>query len=113
MKFFRLLFSVAAAAGLSARASELNVFAAASLSDALREIGKAYQAASGDKVNFSFGASNTLALQIKQGAPADVFFSADELKMDDLQKAKLLVEGTRRSLLSNTLVIVVNADAGA
>jgi molybdate transport system substrate-binding protein len=98
---------------LSAHAAVINVFAAASLSDALREIAKPYQAATGDELRFNFGASSTLAVQIKQGAPADIFFSADEAKMDDLAKASLLTTDTRRSLLSNTLVIVVNADRGA
>jgi molybdate transport system substrate-binding protein len=98
-------------AALSLRAAELNVFAAASLSDALKEIAKAYEPASGDKLQFNLAASSTLALQIKQGAPADVFFSADEAKMDDLAKAGLLAADTRRSLLSNTLVIVVATDS--
>lgn len=108
--FFLLLF-LGILAGL--RASELTVFAAASLSDALKEIAKSYATTSGDRVRFNFGASSMLALQIKNGAPADVFFSADEAKLDDLAKAGLIVAVTRRSLLSNTLVIVVNADRPA
>lgn len=98
---------------LSAHAAELNVFAAASLSDALKEIARAYEPASGDQLRFNLAASSTLALQIKQGAPADLFFSADEAKMDALAKANLIDPATRRSLLSNTLVIVVNATDGA
>ncbi|HWA08737.1 MAG TPA: molybdate ABC transporter substrate-binding protein [Opitutaceae bacterium] len=98
---------------LAARAADLNVFAAASLSDALKEIARAYEPASGDTLHVNLAASSTLALQIRQGAPADVFFSADEAKMDDLAKAGLIAAGTRVSLLSNTLVIVVNADGGA
>lgn len=114
LKFCRLVCVVVAAFGaFSLRAAELNVFAAASLSDALREIAKAYEAASGDKLRFNLAASSTLALQIKQGAPADVFFSADEAKMDELTKAGLIAADTRRSLLSNTLVIVVIADSKA
>lgn len=97
----------------AARAAALNVFAAASLSDALTEIAQAYEPARGDQLRFNFGASSALALQIKQGAPADVFFSADEAKMDDLAEAGLIATDTRRSLLSNTLVIVVHADGGA
>lgn len=107
-----LLFLFAFCA-LAARAAELNVFAAASLSDTLREIARTYEPASGDKLHFNLAASSTLALQIKQGAPADVFFSADEAKMDDLAKAGLIDPATRRSLLSNSLVIVVNATDGA
>jgi molybdate transport system substrate-binding protein len=97
----------------SLRATDLNVFAAASLSDALKEIANTYESSTGDRLHFNLGASSTLALQIRQGAPADVFFSADEAKMDNLAKAGLIVADTRRSLLSNTLVIVVNADSGA
>lgn len=95
------------------RAADLNVFAAASLSDALKDIAQAYEPASGDQLVCNLGGSSALALQIKNGAPADVFFSADEAKMDDLARAGLIVPNTRRSLLSNTLVIVVNADGGA
>jgi molybdate transport system substrate-binding protein len=94
-------------------AAELNVYAAASLSDALTAIAKTYESTSGDKLHFNLAASSALALQIKNGAPADIFFSADEAKMDDLAKAGLIVADSRRSLLSNTLVIVVNADGGA
>lgn len=101
---------LALVASLSLRAADLTVFAAASLSDALKEIAKAYEPASGDRLQFNLAASSTLALQIKQGAPADIFFSADEAKMDDLAKAGLLAADTRRSLLSNTLVIVVAND---
>ncbi len=91
------------------RATEVQVAAAASLADALTEIGKQYQAGNGDKVTFNFGASSQLARQIEEGAPADLFFSADEAKMDQLAKAGLIVPDTRRSRLSNTLVIIVNA----
>jgi len=114
MKIRTLLTSAfAALLGLSLRAADLNVFAAASLSDALKEIAKAYEPASGDKLRYNFAASSALARQIKEGAPADVFFSADEAKMDDLVKGGLIVTDTRHSLLSNTLVIVVNAEGGA
>ncbi|MCI0613286.1 molybdate ABC transporter substrate-binding protein, partial [bacterium] len=56
-------------------------------------------------------ASSVLARQIEEGAPADIFFSADEAKMDSLQKKKLIVPETRKSLLSNILVIVVPEDS--
>src|SRR4051812_41795264 len=112
MRFFRLIFLLTVLAAGSASAADLNVFAAASLSDALREIAKTYEPASGDQLRYNFGASSTLALQIKQGAPADLFFSADEAKVDELAKASLITTDTRGSLLSNTLVIVVNADGG-
>jgi molybdate transport system substrate-binding protein len=94
-------------------AAELTIHAAVSLTDALKEIGAAYEKDSGDKLQFNFGASSTLERQIEQGAPADLFLSADEAKMDALEKKGLLLAGTRRSLLSNSLVIVVGADASA
>lgn len=88
-------------------AAELTIFAAASLSDALKEIAAKYEPATGDKLTFNFAASSVLARQIKEGAPADLFFSADEAKMNDLAHADLIVPASRHSLLSNTLVIVV------
>lgn len=91
---FLLVFSACA------RSSEVQVFAAASLTDALREIGANYQRETGEKVVFNFGASSTLARQIDEGAPADLFLSADEAKMD------LVDVSERVSVLSNTLVIV-------
>jgi molybdate transport system substrate-binding protein len=93
------------------RAAELNVAAAASLTDALRKIAAAYEKESGDKVLLNLGASSTLARQIQEGAPADLFLSADEEKMDSLEKRKLLLPGTRKSVLSNTLVVVAPADS--
>jgi len=104
-----LLFSLLIATSISA--AELTVYAAASLTDALKEIAAAYEKQSGDKLQFNFGASSMLARQIEEGAPADLFFSADEAKMDALEKKDLLLPGTRRSLLSNLLVIVVPTDA--
>jgi molybdate transport system substrate-binding protein len=92
-------------------ASEITVFAAASLSDALREIAGTYKKTTGDIVRLNLGASSVLARQIKEGAPADLFFSADEAKMNDLAKAGLIDPATRRNLLSNSLVIVVAADS--
>jgi molybdate transport system substrate-binding protein len=99
--------------GASLSAAELTVHAAASLSDAMKEIGALYEKESDDKLQFNFGASSMLARQIEGGAPADLFFSADEAKMDALEKKGLLLPGTRRGRLSNLLVIVVAADATA
>ena len=92
-------------------AAEVSVFAAASLADVLNQLAKSYEKQSGDKLVFNFGASSLLARQIQEGAPADVFFSADEAKMDALEKQDLLLPGTRKSRLSNTLVIVVASDS--
>src|SRR5688500_12958038 len=104
----RSLFSlvlVALTASLSA--AEVRVFAAVSLTEALEEIVEAYQKETADEVVFHFGASSMLARQIEQGAPADLFLSADEARMDALAKRDLIVTATRASVLSNTLVVVV------
>ena len=98
---------------LTARCAEVEVFAAASLTDSLKEIASVYEKTSEDRVVFNFAASSMLARQIDEGAPADIFFSADEAKMDGLEKKELLESGTRKSLLSNRLVIVVAADGDA
>lgn len=95
----------------SLQAAEINVYAAASLTDAFKEIAVTYEKESGDRLVFNFAASSTLARQIEEGAPADLIVSADEAKLDALEKKGLLLPGTRRSLLSNTLVIVVPADS--
>jgi molybdate transport system substrate-binding protein len=93
------------------RAAEVSVFAAASLTDAMKELASAYESESGDKLVFNFAGSNALARQIKEGAPADVFFSADEAQMGGLEKAGLIAEGSRKSVLSNSLVFVAPKDS--
>jgi molybdate transport system substrate-binding protein len=87
------------------------VFAAASLTDAMRDVAAAWIKAGHAAPKLSFGASSTLARQIEQGAPADLFASADEKWMDYLAERKLLAEGTRRDLLGNDLVLIVPANA--
>lgn len=101
---------VASLAG-RARADEILIAAAASLTDVLKEIGSIYRVGSKRKVNFTFGSSSMLARQIDEGAPADIFFSADLPQMDNLDKKGRLEPGTRKNLLSNTLVIIVPADS--
>jgi molybdate transport system substrate-binding protein len=83
--------------------SEIKVFAAASLTAAFNELGPQYTAAEATKVTFNFAGSQALATQIQQGAPADVFASADIPNMD---KVKDLV-GTPQNFASNQLQIVV------
>lgn len=105
--------AVAALCGASsaAAAERVSVFAAASLTDVLTALANDFQASTGQGVEFNFAASSALALQIREGARADMFFSADEAKMDALQQAKAIEPGTRVSLLSNSLVCVVQAQA--
>ncbi len=98
-------------AGAAVHAATIAVFAAASLTDGLREIARDYQIKTGDKIEFNFAASSLLARQIEEGASADIFFSADEARMDALEKKGLVEKKSRRSRLSNSLVIVVAADS--
>jgi len=86
------------------------VFAAASLTDSLTEIAAAYEKQSGERIVFNFAASGLLARQIEEGAPADLFFSADEAWADTLGTKGLLVKATRTNLLANSLVIVSALD---
>ena len=97
-------------APLTARAQELTVFAAASLTDAMKDISTQWAQAGHQPLRMSFGASSTLARQIEQGAPANLFASADEKWMDYLADKKLIVADTRKDLLGNDLVLVVAAD---
>lgn len=94
-----------------AQAPAVTVFAAASLTDAMKEVANAYKVKSGVSVTLSFGASSTLAQQIDQGAPADLFMSADADWMDFLQKKGGIAEGTRKDLLGNELVLVAGNNA--
>ncbi|MET7246679.1 molybdate ABC transporter substrate-binding protein [Methylobacterium sp. EM32] len=103
---------LAATLALPAAAAEpTTVFAAASLKNALDEAGKAFTAESGLPVRASYAASSALARQIEQGAPADLFASADLEWMDYLAARKLIRPGTRVNLLANRLVVVAPKDA--
>ena len=108
-----LFSAVATLATMPVRSEEVTVFAAVSLTEALRQVGKLYEARSGDTVVFNFGASSDLARQIQEGAPADVFFSADTAQMETLERAGLVRAGSRVDVLSNVLVAIVPADSKA
>jgi molybdate transport system substrate-binding protein len=97
-------------APLAARAQELTVFAAASLTDAMKDVSAQWAKDGHQPLRLSFGASSTLARQIEQGAPVNLFASADEKWMDYLADKKLIVADTRKDLLGNDLVLVVPAD---
>jgi len=95
----------------AAHAEPLLVSAAASLTDALREITEAYQQAKpGRQITYNFGGSGTLQHQIENGAPVDVFISAASEPMDALDKQELLLPGSRIDLLTNTLVLIAPKD---
>src|SRR5271168_4591681 len=91
--------------------SAITVFAAASLTDALQELGDGFTNETSIPVKFSFAASSALARQIENGASADVFFSADLEWMDYLQTRNLIRRDTRHDVLGNRLVLVAPADS--
>ena len=91
--------------------SPVIVYAAASLTNALNDIGNAYMSESKVTVKFSFGASSTLARQIEAGAQADVFVSADIEWMDYLQQHHLIDATTRQNLLGNALALIAPANS--
>jgi molybdate transport system substrate-binding protein len=101
---------LALAASLGAQAGEVTVYAAASLTNAIKDISTAWKAAhKDDDIKTSFAASSTLARQIEAGAPADIFASADKKWMDYLAERGLIDKASRRELLGNTLVLVAPA----
>ena len=100
-------------AGVPVRAAArpLLVFAAADLREALPEVASAYRRAGGDSVALVFGATGDLALQIANGAPADVFFAADEGALARLAAAHAVVDGSRRVYALGRLALVVAGSA--
>ena len=101
------------ASGL-ALGADLTVAAAASLSNAFKEIGVAFEATHpGARVQFNFAASGALLQQIARGAPVDVFASADQETMNQAEQQQLVKPGARANFVSNSLVVVVPQDAAA
>jgi molybdate transport system substrate-binding protein len=113
--FAAFAFGAAIAAGAAASSAPppqpVTVFAAASLKNALDDIGLAYTARTGGPVKLSYAASGAIARQIEQGAPADVYISADSDWMDYLQKRALIVNESRRDLLTNHLALIAPANS--
>ncbi|ABD55387.1 molybdate ABC transporter substrate-binding protein [Jannaschia sp. CCS1] len=95
----------------SARAEEVLVFAAASMSGPLDAIAAHHEAETGDRIVVSYGASSTLARQVAAGAPAGVILLANEAWMDHLEDLNALLPGTRHGLLTNRLVLIGAPDA--
>lgn len=107
----RLIAALACALPLLAGAQQLTVAAAASLTDAFKEIGTRFEAAKpGATVRFNFAASGVLLQQIAQGAPVDVFASADQDTMNRGAEQKLIAADTRRDFAANALVLVTPVD---
>lgn len=94
----------------AAHAAPVTVFAAASLKNALDEVGAEY-ARAGGQARFSYAASSAIARQIEQGAPADVYVSADSDWMNYLAQRRLIVASSRRDLLTNRLALIAPADS--
>ena len=91
---------------------ELHVSAAASMTDAMKELTDDYQKKNPDvKLVFNFAASGELQQAIEQGAPVDIFISAAKKQMDALDKGGFLAEGTRKDLLENKVVLIVPKDS--
>ena len=118
MIFRRALLPALVAAGLSlgaasvfAQEKTITVFAAASMKNALDDVNAAFLKANGIKVVTSYAASSALARQIEQGAPADIFASADLDWMDYAAEKKIIREDTRVNLLGNRLVLIAPKDS--
>ena len=107
-----LALSVLSLAAGTAQAAEITVSAAASLTNAFKEIAQRYEAKYPDaKVQLNFGASGALLQQMAKGAPVDVFASADQATMDKAEKQDLINPKTRHNFARNTLVLIVPADS--
>ena len=106
------VMAMTVSAGTSiATASEVVVFAAASTTNVLTEIGQTYAARKLGHIKPSFASSSTLAKQIGNGAPADLYLSANQKWMDYLEGKNLLVKGSRVDLLSNRIVLIAPVDS--
>ena len=105
------LFALTAPIARSGAAEPITVFAAASLTDVLQEIGKTYREKTGQEIRFSFASSSTLARQIEAGGPAEIYASANEKWMDYLERAGLIATETRVSPVSNQLVLIAPKDS--
>ena len=115
-RLVKILVALAIVSGLSSPAAfaeekALTIFAAASMKNALDDIDAAYTAKTGIRVVASYAASSALAKQIEQGAPADVFMSADTDWMDYAISKKTIQESTRVNLLGNSIVLIAPKDS--
>jgi molybdate transport system substrate-binding protein len=100
-------------ATLAQASGTLTVSAAVSLTEVLEDVARAYRTAAGGSVAFNVAGSNVLSRQIVNGAPVDVFVSADEAQMDVVERAGLIVPGSRAPVAGNRLAVVISAGAPA
>ena len=114
-RLLKIVCALTVVCGLSSAASAeekgLTVFAAASMKNALDDVDAAYAAKTGVKITASYAASSVLAKQIDQGAPADIFLSADTDWMDYATKQKTINAETRTNLLGNSIVLIAPKDS--
>lgn len=103
-----IILQLSAYSAVGADAKKIKVLAAASLVDVLPKISAAYQKSGGEEVVFSFDATSRLAAQIKAGAPADIFVSADAEWMEELAKDKLVDTSSCYTVAKNTLVLIAS-----
>jgi len=100
-----LILSLCVTLAAPLRADPLRIFAAASLKSALDQVVASYQSRTGLDVSVSYGGSSAIARQIQHGAPADIFISANVAWMESLSQSGHVIDGTRRELLGNRLVV--------
>lgn len=108
-----LILSLGCRGGATGPAAVVRVSAAVSLSDALLELARSYEEATGTRVELNLAGSDTLATQLLAGAPADLFISADAHQMERVQASGSVVAGTRVELLANQLAVVMPAEGGS
>lgn len=107
------MLALAPGHAFAAPGAEVIVSAAASLTNAFRELGPTFEAHHpGATIRFNFGASGTLLQQMQNGAPVDLFASADETTMNEAAAHRLIDPSTRVDFVSNALVVIVPAAAG-
>ena len=106
-----VVIGVAMQGGWAQGNKEIIVSAAASLKNAFEELAPIYEKQTGVKPAFNFAASGVLQQQIETGAPVDVFASAAQKQMDDLQKKGLIDEATRKDFTGNSLVLIIPSDS--
>ena len=118
MRSLAILKTLAVAVGLvlvaatGVRAQEITLSVAVSLKEAVEEVGRSFAATrSGVTLRYNFGASGDLQKQIEAGAPVDVFLSAAQRQMDELEKHKLIVAPSRRVFARNVLTVIKPADS--
>jgi molybdate transport system substrate-binding protein len=115
MRFIRELvgaLTVVLLTAVAAYAQDVTLSVAVSLKEVTEELGRAFMAARpGVTLRYNFGASGELQKQIEAGAPVDVFLSAAQRQMDDLEKQNLIVPASRRAFARNALVVVKPADS--